>query len=44
MRELNKTLSNDPRIDTLLLPLFDGIAQIQWKAGHLVNAEKTVEE
>lgn len=35
LRELNDSFMYDPRIDTLLLPLFDGVTQIKWKEGYL---------
>ena len=42
MRKLNESFLKDPRIDTLLLPLFDGITQIKWRAGYLDSTEKPV--
>lgn len=35
MREVNKVFREDPRVDTLMLPLFDGVTQIKWKEGYL---------
>ena len=35
LRKLNKSFLEDPRIDTLILPLFDGVTQIKWKTGYL---------
>ena len=35
LRKLNDSFLDDPRIDTLLLPLFDGVTQIKWKEGYL---------
>ena len=34
-RKNNKVFLEDPRVDTLMLPLFDGITQIKWKKEHL---------
>lgn len=39
LRKLNKSFLDDPRIDTLILPLFDGVTQIKWKAGYLERQE-----
>ena len=35
LRALNKSFVEDPRIDTLILPLFDGVTQIKWKEDYL---------
>ncbi len=35
LRTLNNSFLEDPRIDTLILPLFDGVTQIKWKEGYL---------
>ena len=35
LRKVNKGFLEDPRVDTLMLPLFDGVTQIKWKEGHL---------
>lgn len=35
LRKLNRSFVEDERIDTLLLPLFDGVTQIKWKQGYL---------
>ena len=39
LRKVNKDFREDPRIDTVMLPLFDGITQIKWKEGHLDKLE-----
>ncbi|KAK3171658.1 hypothetical protein OEA41_003742 [Lepraria neglecta] len=39
LRKLNKSFLDDPRIDTLILPLFDGVTQIKWRAGYLERQE-----
>ena len=31
----NQSFVEDPRIDTLMLPLFDGVTEVKWKASHL---------
>jgi len=36
LRHFNKGLVKDPRIDVILLPLFDGITQIKWRASESV--------
>lgn len=41
LRKLNQSFLEDKRIDTLILPLFDGVTQIKWKAGYL-DAENRV--
>lgn len=33
LRLMNEKLVNDPRIDVILLPLFDGVTQIKWRNG-----------
>ena len=35
LRKNNKIFIEDPRVDTLMLPLFDGITQIKWNQGYL---------
>ena len=35
MREVNKHYREDPRVDVLMLPVFDGVTQIKWKEGYL---------
>ena len=35
LRKNNKAFIEDPRVDTLCLPLFDGVTQIKWKEGYL---------
>ena len=35
LRKTNKAFLEDPRVDTIMLPLFDGITQIKWKDGYL---------
>lgn len=35
LRKVNKDFREDPRIDTIMLPLFDGVTQIKWKKGYL---------
>lgn len=35
LKSFNKALVEDPRIDVVLLPLFDGVTQIKWSAKHL---------
>ena len=37
LREVNKSFLNDPRIDTLILPLFDGVTQIKWRKEYIEN-------
>ncbi|KAK4696556.1 hypothetical protein P7C71_g1389, partial [Lecanoromycetidae sp. Uapishka_2] len=44
LRTLNDGFLEDPRIDTLLLPLFDGVTQIKWKDGYLEGATDGVAE
>ncbi|KAI9713023.1 MAG: hypothetical protein M1820_001008 [Bogoriella megaspora] len=39
LREFNKFLIDDPRIDVLMLPLFDGVTQIQWNLEYLQTLE-----
>ncbi|KAG8529638.1 uncharacterized protein KY384_005119 [Bacidia gigantensis] len=42
IRKLNVSFLEDPRIDVLLLPLFDGVTMIKWKEGYVegkVNGE-----
>jgi len=34
LRALNKSLLNDPRIDSIVLPIFDGITQVKWKSSY----------
>ena len=34
LKSFNKALVEDPRIDVVLLPLFDGVTQIKWSANH----------
>lgn len=34
LKNFNKALVEDPRIDVVLLPLFDGVTQIKWSANH----------
>jgi len=33
LRVFNKGLMEDPRIDVIILPLFDGVTQIKWRRG-----------
>ena len=40
LRELNRSFVEDERIDTLLLPLFDGVTQIKWKQAYLDKMKK----
>lgn len=40
LRKVNRSFLEDPRIDTLILPLFDGVTQIKWKAGYLEDEGK----
>ncbi|KAL8822077.1 MAG: hypothetical protein Q9191_007181 [Dirinaria sp. TL-2023a] len=40
LRELNKSFLNDERIDCVLLPMFDGITQIKWRAAWLEKAAR----
>lgn len=35
LRKVNQAFLEDPRVDTLMLPLFDGVTQIKWKEGYL---------
>lgn len=35
MRVFNEKMAKDPRIDTLFLPVFDGVLQIKWNAEYL---------
>ncbi|KAL9600823.1 MAG: hypothetical protein Q9219_002961, partial [cf. Caloplaca sp. 3 TL-2023] len=35
LRKINQDFFDDPRVDTLILPLFDGITQLKWKEGLL---------
>ena len=46
LRKVNQIFLEDPRVDTLMLPLFDGVTQIKWKEGYLANAglDKTTED
>ncbi|KAL9034182.1 MAG: hypothetical protein Q9214_007162, partial [Letrouitia sp. 1 TL-2023] len=43
LRKLNKSFIDDPRIDTLILPLFDGVTQLKWKKDYLKNSENSAE-
>lgn len=40
LRKVNDSYLEDPRIDTLILPLFDGVTQVKWKAGYLETQDK----
>lgn len=31
--EFNTRLAEDPRVDVLIMPVFDGVTQIKWRAG-----------
>lgn len=33
LRKFNDFVRNDPRVDVVLLPLFDGVTLIKWKPG-----------
>ncbi|KAI4259832.1 MAG: hypothetical protein L6R42_004371 [Xanthoria sp. 1 TBL-2021] len=33
LRKVNQDFLDDPRVDTLMLPLFDGVTQMRWKEG-----------
>ena len=35
LRLINKNFVEDPRIDTLILPMFDGVTQIKWRESDL---------
>ena len=39
MQKVHEYLLSDPRLEVLMLPLFDGIIQIKWKPGYF-NAQK----
>lgn len=37
LRTVNREFLEDPRVDTLMLPLFDGVTQMKWKEGFLAR-------
>lgn len=41
MRVFNRNMADDPRIDTLFLPVFDGVLQIKWNQEFLKKASQT---
>lgn len=42
LRKLNKSFIDDPRIDTLILPLFDGVTQLKWNKDYLKDLERSL--
>ncbi|KAI4225445.1 MAG: hypothetical protein L6R36_003929, partial [Xanthoria steineri] len=36
-RKTNEDFLEDPRVDTLMLPVFDGVTQMKWKEGFPVK-------
>ena len=42
LRVVNESFLKDPRIDTVILPLFDGVTQIKWKHGFVETANAGV--
>jgi hypothetical protein len=42
LRGFNKIIVEDPRIDVLLLPLFDGVTQIKWNQDYLAETTNGV--
>ncbi|KAI4199446.1 MAG: hypothetical protein LQ348_001885 [Seirophora lacunosa] len=44
LRKVNQDFLEDPRVDALMLPLFDGVTQLKWKEGFLAKDNGAIDD